>query len=448
MKTELQSAAARRSRPELVRAIGRWTLVALVINFVIGSSPFRVPADMARLLGGASPWAYLIAAAGIGTITACFAEVASRFTGAGGPYLYTRAAFGRLVGIEMAWLAWLVRLASAAAVANIFLDYLTEFFPAAASPVPRAMVLVLLVGGLSVVNYLGVTAGARLSNVFTVAKLLPLAGIIVAGVGLMALGRTAGAPPALAAGVKNWTEAVLLLMFAYGGFEAALIPMAEAKDPRRDAPFALLSALAVTTVVYTLIQVVVMAVLPDAGASNRPLAAAARAMMGAPGAVLMALAALTSTYGYLSSAALSVPRLTFAVAERRDFPALFAAVHPHYRTPWFSILVFAVLACAMAIWGDFRWNAVLSAVARLFNYGFVCAALPVLRRRPGAPARFVLPAGHVFAALGITFSALLLYGSSAQFAGPGGRLGFAVLGAVLACGLATLLWARRHAEVA
>ena len=121
---------------------------------------------------------------------------------------------------------------------------------------------------------------------------------------------------------------MVLLIFAYGGFEAALISAGEAKNPRRDMPFGLFAALLTCAVIYGLIQWVVVGVLPDPGHSERPLADVARIVMGAGGASLIAVGALFSIYGYLSGNMLATPRITFALAERGDFPSLFAAVHP------------------------------------------------------------------------------------------------------------------------
>ena len=399
------------SQSKLVRAIGRWTLVALVINGIIGSGIFGLPDDVARLVGRAAPLAYLLAALGIGVIMACFAEVASQFSEAGGPYLYARKAFGSLAGIQIGWFAWLVRLTSAAANANLFVVYFGEFFPAATRPVPRAAMLTVLIGILAVVNIRGVRSGASVSNAFTVAKLLPLCIFIVAGLALVGGRISVGGSDASAG---NWLQAVLVLIFAYGGFEAALMPMGEAKEPRRDAPFALFTALIVITVVYMLVHFVVMGAITDPAAFNqpevqeRPLAEAARVFLGGGGAALIALGVLVSTYGYLAGQFVNVPRLTFAFAEQHDFPKFFAAVHKRFRTPYISILVYMALVWGLAIYGSFIWNAILSAVARLFTYAIVCAALLRLRRTQPEAASFRLPAGWLAAFLGIAFCALMV----------------------------------------
>ena len=396
---------------ELVRAIGRWSLVALMVNSILGSGVFGLPSTVAALIGNYSPFAVLAAGAGMGVIMGCFAEVASRFQAAGGPYLYARAAFGRLMGIQTAWMLWLGQVAAPAANANLFVIYLGEFFPHAKDPLPRALILTLLVGLLTFINVRGVRAGAQVSNLFTAAKLVPLFAVIVLGLFVLQHHHWAIATaPTASPNASQWLKAMLLLVFAYGGFETALAPMSEAKNPRRDAPFALFTALVVCTVIYALIQSVVVGVLPNAMHSPRPLADVARLAVGPVGAALVAVGALISFYRYLSAKILAMPRVPFALAEQGDLPKAFAAVHRRFHTPYVCILVFAALVWGLALIGDFKWNVTLSAVARLLYYGVGCAALPILRRNQpdGASAMFRLPAGNFFAVLGIILCVILV----------------------------------------
>jgi basic amino acid/polyamine antiporter, APA family len=234
---------------------------------------------------------------------------------------------------------------------------------------------------------------------------VPLGIFIVAGLVFL---HARAAPIALPAGTGGWLDALLLLVFAYGGFEAALMPMGEAKDPRRDAPVALFAALAAVTAVYILVQVVVVGTLEAPAGTDRPLATSARLFMGQGGAAFIAAGALVSVYGYLSGQFVSAPRLTFALAERADFPAVLASVHPRFRTPHVSIVAHALFVLALAVVASFRWNAALSAVARLLTYGVVCGSLLVLRwRHPQADA-FRLAGGRFFAVLGIAFCLVLV----------------------------------------
>ena len=392
-------------RPELVRSIGRWALAGLVINGVIGSAIFGMPSLIAAKLGRAAPWAWVMAAVLIGVVIACFAEVASRFRDAGGPYLYARATFGRFAGIQTGWMAYLARLTASASVANLFVIYLGEFWPGTSGRAVGIAVLAILLGSLALVNYRGVGLGSGVSSVIAAAKLAGLGLFVLVGLIWMS-GHGAAAAPAAPPGTGPWLEALLILVFAYGGFEAALMPLSEAKNPERDAPVALFIALAVSALIYSLVQLVVTWSLPDAATQARPVAAAASVFLGPAGGALMALVALTSTFGYLAGGMVNVPRLTFAMAEQRDLPRPFAAVHRVFRTPYVSILCYALATLALAASGSFLRNLTLSAVARLITYGLVCAAVPVLRARDGTPrasppALFRLPAGTLFAVLGV-----------------------------------------------
>jgi APA family basic amino acid/polyamine antiporter len=394
----------------LRRTIGRWSLTALIVNGIIGSGIFGLPSEIARLLGRASPLAYIVAAGIIGIIIACFAEVAARFRDAGGPYLYAQSAFGRLPGIQMAWLAWLTRLTATAANLNLLVIYLAEFWPHTGRPLPRLLVLTIAVAALATINYRGVSIGARVSNGFASIKVLSLFAFAVAGSGYLLMhGSSPHTFAPATVHTRGWLSAILMLMFLFGGFESALISTGETSLPARDNPFALLTAWAVVTGLFTLIQLVVIEILPTM-TTDRPLAEAARQFSGGIGASAMAAAAIISVSGNLAAGMLTAPRLTFALAERGDFPRLFAAIHPRFRTPHVSIVVFAVLTWVLAVEGGFGWNVALSAVARVVTYGAVCAALPVLRRKYQGQQTFCLPADPVLAALGVAFSAILVTG--------------------------------------
>ncbi len=395
------------SNEGLVRVIDRWSLAALTVNCVIGSGVFGLPSALAQKAGRASILGVVLAGAAVGVVMASFAEVASRFTETGGPYLYAREAFGRFMGIQVAWLVWFVRLTACAANANLFVIYLGEFWPRATQPLPRLIILTVLIGMLAAINFRGVRAGINASSAFTVAKLASLGVVCVAGAFYL-VGMRRIVPAETASPPTNaWLQAIVLLIFAYGGFEAALISTGEARDPRRDVPFGLFAALVTCTVIYGLIQWVVVGVLPDPGHSERPLADVARIVVGQGGAALIAVGALFSVYGYLSGNMLATPRITFALAERGDFPPVFALVHKRFHTPYFSIFVFALLVWVLALVGSFTWNVTLSAGSRLFYYGVVCAALPVLRRKQG-PALFRLPGGRWIALLGVMICVALL----------------------------------------
>jgi len=393
------------SRPGLVRAIGRWDLTALVVNGVIGSSIFGMPAVLAALTGAWSPVTSLLGGLGILTIVLCHAEVASRFKDPGGTYLYAREAFGRPVGFQAGWLSFWIRVTSMAANLNVFVDYLGQLVPAAGAGAGRAAVMCAVTALVTALNVIGVRQSSRTVDVFTVAKLLPLLLLVALGAGRIRSDVLA----TQAVAVPDWTQAVLLLVFAYGGFEAALIPAGEAKDPRRDSAFALLTALAIIATVYALVQLTVVGVVPHVASVRAPVAAAFGVLVGSAGMVFASLAAMISTYGWTVGAVLTTPRILYSMAERAELPAALARVHPRFRTPDVSIYAFAAAGLAFGLAGGFAANATISAIVRLVTYGMVCATLPVFRRRPqmGAPG-FRLPAGTAIALVGVGFCLWLL----------------------------------------
>src|SRR5688500_7987709 len=281
--------------PKLIRVLGRWTLTALVLNCIIASGIFGLPDDVARLVGPAAPWAYILGAVGTGIIIAVFAELASQFRDAGGPYVYAREAFGPLAGIQTAWFVWLARISSHAAISNVFIAYLGEFWSGITAPVPRAMLLCFVITVLVVINIRGARQGAGLSNVITVAKLMPLGLFII--VGLFLAPRLAPLPLSVPASAGNWIDALVVLLFAYGGFEQAFLPAGEATNPRRDAPFALLTGVIVVAGIYLSVHCVAMWSVPDLAYSERPLADAARVFAGPIGAKAISIGAILSTLG-------------------------------------------------------------------------------------------------------------------------------------------------------
>jgi len=420
----------------LVRTIGRWSLAALMVNTMIGGSIFGLPSLLAAHLGGYSPAAYLIAAAGIGVVAACLAEVASQFREAGGPYLYARVAFGQFVAIQIGWLTWLTRIAAAAAVTNLFITYLSEFVPSISAPALRAAVMILLIGFLAVGNYRGVRGGNWLSNFFTITKLGVILFFAVAGLATLILHPGIRvSPPPISPTRADWFEAITLMIWAYGGFEAAFLVAGEARDPRKDGPVALFAAITTATLLYVSVQYVVIHLVPDAGASSRSALDAARGFLGPSGTSFLTLGILVSIYGYLSATILHTPRLTFAMGQRGDFPSFFGAIHPRFRTPHLSIVIYAALVLLFSIGADFRWNAILGAVSRLFIYGCVALALPALRKKQPNVDAFRLPGGMVFTVLALLFTGILV--TQIHFRE------IVVVGITMFLALLTWVWARR-----
>jgi amino acid transporter len=419
----------------LVRVIGRFDLTAAIVNGVIGSAIFGMPARIAELTGVWSPLAYLAAGLGVLSMVLCFAEVASRFQEPGGPYLYCREAFGPWVGFEAGWLTFWIRVTSVAANINVLVDYLAQPLPWAGTSAGRAATMTLVLGVITVINVIGVKQATWTIDILTVAKLMPL-------VLLIALGIARLSPDVLASQAvahPDWTSAILLLLYAYGGFEAPLIPAGETKNPKQDSGFALIAALAVIASVYMLVQLAVVGVVPHVAIEKAPIAAAFERLLGPSGIAFASFAVVLSVSAWATGSVLQSPRVLYSMSERGELPALFARVHPRFRTPHLAIVTYAVLALALALYGSFEWNATLSAIVRLVTYGLTCVALPVFRRRadlsqPGFRLPLALAVVSVTAGVGFALW-LLLTRSFAQVW---------ILPALMAVGAVLYLLPRRH----
>jgi amino acid transporter len=414
--------------------MNRRDLTAVIINSVIGSAVFGLPAVMVALTGSWSPGVVLLALVGILPIALCVAEVGSRFDVAGGPYLYSSHAFGPTVGFHVGWLLLWTRLLSAAAVLNVLTSYLAVLLPWVGTPTGRALTMIAAVALFTVINVRGVRQASLTINFFTVAKLLPLILLIV--LGLVHLRGDIIASQQITD--AKWSDALLQMVFAYAGFEVALVAAGEMRRPREDAAFGLVTALIIIATVYFLIQLVVVGVLPEAATSKAPVADALRVVLGTAGAVIGSLAAAVSAYGWLTGNSLLIPRMPFSMAERGELPSAFARIHPDFRTPHISIITCSVIALVLGLAGTFAATATLSAIGRLIVFTLTCAALIALRRRSDEPpAGFVLPGGPVFALIGIAFSVWLL--STRSFAQAW------LIGAIVIVGMVTRAFARRRA---
>jgi len=391
---------------KLVRGISRWDLTAIAVNTIIGAGIFGLPSKVTALIGSYSLIAFVVCAVIIGFIVLCFAEVSSRFRETGGMYLYAKEAFGSVVGFEVGWLYWIVRLTTFAANCNLFLAYLGFFYPSANSGATRIFIISFVVIILTAVNFIGVKQSAILTNVFTVGKIVPL--LIFAAVGLFFI-QPANFTFAQTPDYTSFSSAVLLLIYAYVGFEAAVIPAGETKDPEKNVPFALLTALAFCAVLFIIIQIVAIGTLPELAKSERPIADAAGKFLGTFGAAFIASGALVSILGNLNGGFLAASRIPFAMAEQREIPQIIGKIHDKFKTPYISLFITAVLMFILTIQSSFISALTIATITRLMVYATTCAALPVFRNKKDFPkAKFIAPFGIIASILSLILTIWLL----------------------------------------
>ena len=295
----------------LSREIRKWDLVALLVNVTVGAGILKLPADVQRTVGNYSLLAFVVCAIIIGLIALCFAEVGSRFSGTGGPYLYARETYGPTAAFLVGWLMWLTRLAGFATLVQVFVAYLGYFWPAAQSGLPRTAIIAGLVVILTAINLIGVKESARTSDVLTVSKLIPLVLFVVVGLFFINPEQfTFTETP----GFGSFSSAVFVLVYVFSGFEAVLVNSGEIRQPQRVIPFALTVALSAAVVLFLLIQIVCIGVLPNLANSERPLADASYQFLGTLGPTIISIGALVSIFGTLNVIMLACTRLPFAMA--------------------------------------------------------------------------------------------------------------------------------------
>jgi APA family basic amino acid/polyamine antiporter len=374
--------------PALRRALGRWDLTALGVNQVIGGAIFLWPAQVAAQVGAWSPIGFVLIGFLSLSVALCFAELSSRFDSTGGPYLYTRAAFGDFVGFEIGWMQWFSRATSQASIMAATVVALGYYWPTLTTGAPRAAFLIALTMAFAWINVLGVRQGSTVVNVMTVGKLVPLALFIVIGLAYVESSRLTKLPPIT---LQQSLTAGLLLIFIYGGYEVVPVPAGESLDPQRDVPFAMVATIAVVMIVMTLTQIVAQGVLANVADHATPIADAAAAFLGATGALLIGIGSVISMTGNNAGQVLSGSRMLFALAEQGQLPSFLARVHSRYRTPANAIVFTSAVALTLALSGSFAQIALVSALARLLMYGGSAAA--TLRLRAPRFAGVVKPAG-------------------------------------------------------
>jgi amino acid transporter len=383
---------------ERERPLSLFDITCIGVNAIVGSSIFLFPAALAGKLGPASVLSFGLSGLLLGCVALCFAEAAADFDGHGGPYLYARAAFGNRVGYGIGWLCWLAEVLSLAAVSDGIAVYLGYFNPAWATPWSVKFLAVDVILLMGWINTRGVKLGAWTSNLFTVAKLLPLAFFVIVA---LPQARAVNFHPFAPHGWGPLGPACLMTFFAYSGFEVVPVPAGEVGQAKKLVPLATVLSMGFSAFLYMAIQAAAVGVFPGLAGSTHPLADAAAAAVGSWGASLIVIGAVISTAGFCAGCALGGPRYLVALADQGDWPKAFASVHAEHRTPVLSIWVTTGLSALLAVSLDFNKLVDITVVVVCAQYLSTCAAVPVLRKKTGRKDGFRVPWGPVLPAIGI-----------------------------------------------
>jgi APA family basic amino acid/polyamine antiporter len=411
----------------LRREISQLGFGAIALNGTIGAGIFALPAIAVDAAGLFSPWLFVFCGLLIMLIVLAFARVASYFENTGGPVAYAGEAFGPFAGFQAGWLLTLSRAAAFAANAHLMVTYAGWLWPALLEGAWHTGSVLAVCTALGLINIIGIRQGMAALFALTLLKLLPLMLLVLLGLGQVNPEIFTGtdAPP-----LDSLGETLLIVFYAYVGFESAVIPAGEARDARRDIPRALVRTILAITLFYFLIQLVTVSVAPGVGGSKTPLADVALILMGASGAAILTLGAVFSISGNLTASMLSAPRMVYAMAHIGSMPPWFGSVHPRYQTPANAIAFYAVFSAILALSGKFAWLASMSTVVRLLVYVGCIATLPILHRKLGEqPGQFRLPGGMLIPVLALLPSLWLASHASLKSWLVTG--GFVIAGAVL-----------------
>jgi len=399
-------------------------VLCLGVNAIVGSGIYAFPGLLAAQLGPASFLAFGLCGLVAAVVGLCFAEAAGMFERSGGPYVYARAAFGPVAGYAVGWACWAAAVLSWAAVARAIPPYLGQLWPGVASGGGATAVALAITLALAGINLLGIKPGAITTDVLTGAKLLPL--LILAGKGLL-VGARVPVRPFAPRGLRPLPRAAFTAFFAFQGFEVVPVPAGDTANPRRNAPVAVLGSLALSTLLYMLVQWTAVSTTPSLAGAAQPLAEMGRVLLGSFGSQLVAGAAVVSMLGFCAGVAFAGPRYVEALAEGGYLPAAVAARHPRFRTPHLAIALTTALTCLGVLVLDFARLVDLSVLTVSAQYLATCVAVPVLRwRQPSLARSFRLPAGPVIPLLGLAVTVWL--------AAQAGREKLLVFGIMVAAG--------------
>ena len=365
---------------ELKRRIGVFGLSANIINIIIGSGIFVLPAIVASYLGASSIIAYLFCGLLMAMIMLCFAEAGSKVTNTGGPYTYIETAFGDYAGFVGGFFAVGSNLFADAAVSNALVNVIASAYPIFENGLPRFIFLFILFYGLVYINVIGLKQGIGLVKFNTIIKLIPLLLLIAIGFKDVSLSNLYFQElPSF----KTLGETSLILFFAFQGCETGIIVGGEVVNPKRTIPKAILISITRVMVVYILIQTVAQGVLGDTLPyfTAAPLAETAKVVFGNFGYLLLIIGAVVSMFGYMSGTILNSPRIVYALARDKVIPiAALSRIHKSFATPHIAIIVYATIGFILAISGSFEQLAVIASSSMLILYLGVSLSVMKLRK--------------------------------------------------------------------
>lgn len=396
------------------KKLGLISLILLGINSIIGSGIFLLPGQLMSLAGANSIYLFGLVSIAVICIALCFAECASLFTRNGAAYVYAKEAFGEFVGFEVGMMKFAVSIIAWASMVAGFVTILGSIWPEVLLEPNRTILILAMLGILGVVNLLGVNAIKYLNNTITIAKLTPLVLIIAIGIFYIKGDNFAIAPPSLT--FNGYGEAALIIFYAFSGFETLAISAEEVENPKKNLPKALITVILICSMIYILIQLIVIGVIGDSSLpSSTAVSDAASTIFGPAGKWIVTLGSLISIAGLNVASSYISPRSAVAIAQDGLIPKSIANQN-RFGSPHVAILITVFLTAITALSADFYQLAAISVVSRLAQYMPTSLAVFVFRKTRPVGAKLVPEPFYTLTPL-LAFAAsfwLILQASPAQ----------------------------------
>ena len=388
------------------KKFGLASIILLGINGVIGSGIFLLPGNAYSLFGPQSIWIYMLDTVLVLALALCFAEVGGMFDKTGGDYIYAREAYGEFVGFEVGIMKWAISIIGWATMAVGFATSLSLFWPSAANGMAKNIIAITILVVLGIVNLFGIEIAKLLNDIVTVGKLIPMVLFIVIGIFFIKGGNFSATQ---AVDVKNFAPAVILVFYAFSGFESIAVAAGEMNNPKKNVPIAIVTTIVVSSIIYILIQAITIGTLGAGLAqSSAPVADSANTFMGSFGKILVAVGTIVSIAGINVATSISAPRSGVALAEGGILPAVVAKKN-RFNQPYVAIIITVLIAIPLVISGSFVQLAVMSVISKFGQYIPTSLSVIVFRKRKDLKSSFRVPFGYTIPIIAVLFSLWIVY---------------------------------------
>lgn len=367
---------------EFQQRLSQFDLTSIIVGAIVGADIYIASAITAGLVGPFSIVLWVVAGLFAATIAMVFAYCSYYVPRVGGPFAYVSEAFDDFYGFLTGWSMWIAELLALPVFAIAFTNYLQALIPL--TPAAEVAVRALFVASLTLVNIVGVRAAGRINDALTLIKLSPLLLLIVAGLGVFIIRPetiVANYTPLLPLGLENAAHALVLIFWAYAGFEMGTLPAGEVQNPKEAIPRAITSGMLIVALFYLLTNFVLFGLVnwTELNQTTVPLVVAGTALFGSAGAIIMTVGALFSVSGSNESGMLGSARLAYAMAIDGLFPSIFAKIHPRFSTPYVVLIVQGAIAFILSNIGNLAGLISFAVLNLAFSFLLTCFALIVLR---------------------------------------------------------------------